>query len=108
MARKPKSKRINVNVKDRWKQIVKSVNKNEVPVALLNCVVVNLIDGTSVEVDIQELLDQGFDADDVRDMLNSRLDKMDEMIKDVDFLIDIDRVASTIQPVTDDILKIFQ
>jgi len=69
---------------------------------------VNLIDGTSVEVDIQELLDQGFDADDVRDMLNSRLEKMDDMIKDVDFLIDIDRVASTVQPVTDDILKIFQ
>lgn len=108
MARKSKSKRINVNVKDRWKQIIKSVNKNEVPIALLTCVMVNLIDGTRVEVDIQELLDQGFDADDVRDMLNSRLDKMEDLIKDVDFLIDIDRVADTIQPVTDDILKIFE
>ena len=107
MSRKPKSKRINVSVKEQWKQILKSVSKNEVPVNLLESVTVNLIDGTSVDVNIQELLREGHEPDDVRDMLNSRLDRMDAMVKDVDFMISIEAVANTVQPVTNVILKHF-
>jgi hypothetical protein len=107
MSRKPKSKRINVSVKEQWKQILKSVSKNEVPVNLLESVTVNLIDGTSVDVNIQELLREGHEPDDVRDMLNSRLDRMDAMVKDVDFMISIEAVANTVQPVTNEILKHF-
>jgi len=108
MSKKPRSKRINISVKDQWKQILKSVNKNEVPVNLLQSVTVNLIDGTSVEVDIQALLREGNDPDDVRDMLNSRLDRMDAMIRDIDFLISIDAVAKTVQPLTNELLKHLQ
>ncbi len=108
MSKKPRSKRINISVKDQWKQILKSVNKNEVPVNLLQSVTVNLIDGTSVEVDIQSLLKEGHDPDDVRDMLNSRLDRMDALIKDIDFLISIDAVAKTVQPLTNELLKHLQ
>lgn len=108
MSKKPRSKRINISVKDQWKQILKSVNKNEVPVNLLQSVTVNLIDGTSVEVDIQALLKEGNDPDDVRDMLNVRLDRMDSMIRDIDFLISIDAVANTVQPLTNELLKHFQ
>ena len=104
----PKSKRINVSVKERWKQILNSVSKNEVPVTMLEAVSVNLIDGTSVEVDIQQLLIEGNDPDDIRDMLNTRLVRMDDVIRDVDFMINIDKVASTVQPITDTILKHFQ
>lgn len=108
MSKKPRSKRINISVKDQWKQILKSVNKNEVPVNLLQSVTVNLIDGTSVEVDIQALLREGNDPDEVRDMLNSRLDRMDAMIRDIDFLISIDAVAKTVQPLTNELLKHLQ
>jgi hypothetical protein len=108
MSKKPRSKRINISVKDQWKQILKSVNKNEVPVNLLQSVTVNLIDGTSVEVDIQALLKEGHEPDDVRDMLNGRLDRMDALIRDIDFLISIDAVAKTVQPFTNELLKHLQ
>lgn len=108
MSKKPRSKRINISVKEQWKQILKSVNKNEVPVNLLQSVTVNLIDGTSVEVNIQSLLQEGHEPDDVRDMLNSRLDRMDSLIRDIDFLISIDAVAKTVQPLTNEILKHLQ
>ena len=104
----PRSKRINISAKDQWKQILKSVSKNEVPVTMLQSVTVNLIDGTQVDVDIQSLLNEGHDPDDVRDMLNGRLERMDAFIKDVDFMISIDAVARTVQPLTNEILKHFQ
>jgi hypothetical protein len=105
MARKPKSRRINVDARDRWKQILKTVSKDEVPINLLEKVHVNLIDGTKVEVDILQLLAEGQDPDEIKDELNDKLRKMDEIIKDVDFFISIETVAKTVQPITDDILK---
>jgi len=105
MPRKNQSKRINVDSRDRWKQILKTVAKDEVPVNMIQMVTVNLIDGTRVEINILDLLDEGYANQEIEEMLNSRLKKLDEIIKDVDFFINIDSVAKTVQPVTDDILK---
>jgi hypothetical protein len=105
MPRKNQSKRINVDSRDRWKQILKTVAKEEVPVNMIQMVTVNLIDGTRVEINILDLLDEGYANQEIEEMLNSRLKKLDEIIKDVDFFINIDSVAKTVQPVTDDILK---
>jgi hypothetical protein len=66
---------------------------------------VNLINGSTVQIDIAQLLSEGQDPDEIKDVLNDRLKKMDEIIKDVDFFISIENVAKTVQPVTDDILK---
>jgi hypothetical protein len=105
MPRKNQSKRINVDARDRWKQILKTVAKEEVPVNMIQMVTVNLVDGTRVEINILDLLDEGYANQEIEEMLNSRLKKLDEIIKDVDFFINIDSVAKTVQPVTDDILK---
>lgn len=105
MARKPRSKRINVDVKARWKAILKTVSKEEVPISLLEAVNVNLIDGSTVQIDIAQLLSEGQDPDEIKDVLNDRLKRMDEIIKDVDFFISIENVAKTVQPITDDILR---
>jgi hypothetical protein len=104
-AGRKKSKRIKINERERWEQIVKGINKKEIPVTLLDHVVVNLLDGTQVAVNIRELLDEGNDPDELEQMLNSRLDALDSIIKDVDFHINLDSVAKTVQPVTNDLLK---
>lgn len=104
-AGRKKSKRIKINERERWEQIVRGINKKEIPVTLLDHVVVNLLDGTQVSVDIRELLDEGNDPDELEQMLNTRLDALNSVIKDVDFHINLDSVAKTVQPVTNDLLK---
>ncbi len=104
-AARKKSKRIKINERERWEQIVRGINKKEIPVTLLDHVVVNLLDGTQVAVNIRELLDEGNDPDELEQMLNSRLDALTSVIKDVDFHINLDSVAKTVQPVTNDLLK---
>lgn len=105
MPRKSKSKRINVNVRDRWKQIIKTVSKEDIPISLLEAVNVNLVDGTVVQINITELLEEGQDPDEIKDILNDRLKKLDHIIQDVDFFISVESVAKTVQPITDNILK---
>lgn len=103
--RKSKSKKINVNARQKWEQILKSVTKEEVPVELLESLTVNLIDGTKVQVDIKELLEEGKDPRDIEDQINRHLAELNDMIVDVDFFISIDRVSEVVLPMTNKILK---
>ena len=100
-----KSKKINVNARQKWEQILKSVTKDEVPVELLESLTVNLIDGTKVQVDIKELLEEGKDPRDIEDHINQRLTELNDMIVDVDFFISIDKVSEVVLPMTNKILK---
>lgn len=103
--RQLKSKRINTSDREKWNQILKDITKDEIPVTVLKSVVVNLKDGTEVEIDVLELLEEGLDPEEIEFQLNSRLKKMDDIIRDVDFFIDIDSVKNAVQPMTDKILK---
>lgn len=100
----PKSKKLNVTTKSRWKGILKEVEKKEIPIQVLQKIIVSLNDGTEVEVNIKELLAEGQDPVVVEYSLNSKLDALDNLISSVDFFVDIDSVAATVQPETDRLL----
>lgn len=105
--KQPKRKRLKLTITERekWKQILKDVDKAEAPVSVLHEITVNLIDGTSVDINVQELLAQGISADFLEEEINRKLKELDDFIKDVDFLISIEHVAKTVQPFTDSVLK---
>jgi len=103
--KKPKSKKLNLNTKSQWKSILKDVEKKEVPIHVLEKLIVALKDGTQVVVDIKRLLAEGADPDEVELHVNTRLDDLDEYIDNVDFFVDIDLVEATVQPETDKLLS---
>ncbi len=103
--RKSKPKKINISPKEKWKSILKDINKEEIPIPLLLALNVNLIDGTKVNINIKELLDEGTDPDYIEELLDRRLQALDSIIVDIDFFVSIDKVADTVQPITDQILK---
>jgi len=105
--KKPRSKlkKINFSVRDKWKNILKDVEKKEIPVTFLQAIAVTLIDGTVVDINIKELIMAGNDPDDIEIMIDAKLKALDDIIHDVDFFISIDDVVNTVQPVTDELLK---
>jgi len=110
MSEKPKkprqkSKRLNLNSKVQWESILKSVEKKEIPIALLESVSVNLTDGTIVNINIKELLDEGNDPNELEEMIKVKLSALDHIISDIDFYISVKAVAKVVQPATDNILK---
>jgi hypothetical protein len=102
---RPKSKRLNLSSKERWERLLKEIDKEQVPIGVIRYITVNLKDGTSVDVNISELLDDGADPEVVERIISSKLDALDSIIKDVDFHISVDSVAKVIQPFTDQLLK---
>ena len=103
--RQPKSKRLNLNKKEQWERLLKEVTKEQVPINVLLYITVNLTDGTEVNVNIQELLAEGANPVEVEELINAKLEALDNIISDVDFHISVDSVAKTVQPFTDNLLK---
>ena len=66
---------------------------------------ITLTDGTIVELSMKELTSQGMSYKDIESALNDRMDKMGDLIKNVDFFVDIEKVEAEVQPNTDKLLK---
>ena len=105
--RKPRqrSKRLKLSRREEWTKILKDVEKNEVPVTFLRSITVNLMDGTVVDINITQLINEGVDPEVIELTLNQRLKELDAYIQDVDFYINIDSVSKVVQTFTDRLLK---
>jgi hypothetical protein len=103
--RKNKQLKLTITEKDKWRQILKDVEKDEAPVSVLKSITVNLIDGTKVKINIQEMLSEGSTPEDLESDINDRLHRLDEIIKSVEFFISVEHVAKAVQPATDILLK---
>jgi len=102
--KKPKSQKVNLNQKSNWRNILKEVEKHEVPIQVLEKLCVHLKDGTQVMIDVKVLLEDGCDAEEVETQINQKLQELDMYIENVDFFVDVDEVQKTVQPETDKIL----
>lgn len=100
-----KLKKVSVSSRERWRTILKEVDKGEIPLDLLLAISVNLVDGTVVNINVKELIDAGNDPKDLKHMLDERFKTMESYIENIDFLVSIDDIARTVQPITDEILK---
>jgi hypothetical protein len=94
-----------MSVKKRWQDIVRDVDKKEIPVTVLQRIIVKLVDGTDLSIDVKQLLDDGQHPDEIEELLNAKFHDLDEYIENVDFFIDIDKVVGAVQPETDKVLK---
>lgn len=103
--RKSKRHKLSISTSDKWKQILEEVEKLEAPVSVIQNITVTLTDGTQVDIDVAELLAEGIEPDDLEREINEKLEDLNDIIKDVDFYINIDHVAKTVQPATDNLLK---
>lgn len=100
-----KAKKLNLNKRKSWQDIVNNVDKREVPITVLQEIKVQLIDGTSININVKDLINEGQDPFEIETMLDEKFNELDPYIKNVDFFVDIDKVKDTVQPETDKVLK---
>lgn len=105
--RKPhqKLKKINTSSRAQWKKILKDVEKTDVPIHLLASIGVNLIDGSTVNIDIKELLDAGNPPEVLEELLDLKFQALDNIIVNIDFFVNMDTVVDAVQPITNQLLR---
>lgn len=103
--RNNKAKKLNLNIRKKWQDIVNDVDKKEVPIDVLQHISVQLIDGTAITINVRELIEEGQNPQEIEQLLDEKFNQLDQYIKNVDFFVDIEKVVKTVQPETDKVLK---
>jgi hypothetical protein len=104
------SVKLSTDFLDKWKHIINTVDKTDIPTHLIDKVVIRLF-GVDEElenkqiINITTLKEQGFHEDEIEEVINETLYELNDFIDSVDFFLDIEAVAQEVQPETDKMLN---
>jgi hypothetical protein len=93
------------DVIDKWEQILETVDKNKIPIHFIKKLVVKLKGKRQQTINITRLAAQGLDAEQLEEVVSKRLQELDDEMLSVEFVLDVEVIAETIQPTTDELLK---
>ncbi len=88
----------------KWEHIVSEVNKTEIPAECLKKVIIRLAGKKQRTINLHSLVRQGLELAEIEELVARTLDQLDDQIRDVEFVIDINAVAALVQPQTDKLL----
>jgi hypothetical protein len=90
---------------ERWEHIVEDVEKTKVPVEFIKKLILKLHGRKQRTINVQTLLKQGLEPDEIEEIVVRKLDEYDDEMISIEFVLDIENIAETVQPHTDKILK---
>jgi hypothetical protein len=90
---------------EQWDHIISSVDKTEVPLECINKIVIRLQGGRQKTINLARLKRDGFDLEEIESYLTRNLVELGDLVRDIDFLVDVNAVAQLVQPETDKLLK---
>jgi hypothetical protein len=89
---------------NKWEHIIDDVDKNKIPVQFIKKLILKLQGKKQHTINIQKFLQQGLDPDDIENAVSRKLDELDDMIVSVEFVLNVQSIADTVQPETDKLL----
>jgi hypothetical protein len=89
---------------DKWEHILEDVEKNKIPVEFIKKLIIKLEGKKQQTINIQKLLQQGLNPDQVEDAVSRKLHELEDSIVSVEFVLNVQSIAETVQPETDRLL----
>jgi hypothetical protein len=91
-----------------WEHIIDDVDKQKIPVEFISKLIIKLQGKRQQTINIKRLLKQGLDPDQVEEAVSRKLAEYDDFITSVEFVLNIESIAETVQPETDRLLRNFK
>ena len=89
---------------DKWEHILEDVEKNKIPVEFIKKLIIKLTGKKQQTINIKRLLQQGLNPDQVEDAVSRKLNELEDSIVSVEFVLNVQSIADTVQPETDRLL----
>jgi hypothetical protein len=89
---------------DKWEHILEDIEKNKIPVEFIKKLIIKLTGKKQQTINIQRLLQQGLDTEQVEDAVSRKLHELEDLIVSVEFVLNVQSIAETVQPETDRLL----
>lgn len=88
-----------------WERIVDQVDKEHVPIDCVKKVVFRTRDRKQRTINLKKLRSQNIDIEGIERAVESFIQEHEDEIVSMEFILDVDAVASRLQPETDKLLK---
>lgn len=88
----------------KWEHILEDVEKNKIPVQFIKKIIIKLDGKRQQTINIQKFLSQGLEPDQIEEAVSRRLHELDDEIVSVEFMLNVQSIADTVQPETDRLL----
>ena len=89
---------------EKWEHILEDVEKNKIPVQFIKKLVIKLEGKKQQTLNIEKFLSQGLDPDQIEEVVSRKLQELDDSVVGVEFLLNVQNIADTVQPETDKLL----
>ena len=89
----------------KWEHILEDVEKQKIPVQFIKKIVVKLNGKRQNTINIERFLSQGLDPEQIEEAVGRKLHELDDEIVSVEFILNVQSIADTVQPETDKFLK---
>ena len=89
----------------KWEHILEDVEKNKIPVQFIRKIIIKLKGKKQQTINIEKFLQQGLESDQVEELISKRLNELDELVVSIEFVLNVQSIADTVQPVTDEFLR---
>lgn len=90
---------------NKWEHILEDIEKSKIPIQFLKKLVVKLEGKKQHTINIQVLLKQGLEPEEIEDVVNRKLNELDDSIVNIEFILNVESIAETVQPETDKLLN---
>ena len=87
-----------------WEHILEDVEKQKIPVEFIKKLVIKLRGKRQQTINVKRFLDQGLDPDQIENAVSKKLAELDDEIQSVEFVLNVESIAETVQPETDKLL----
>jgi hypothetical protein len=88
----------------KWENILEDVEKSRVPIQFIKKIVIKMVGKKQHTINIQTLFKQGIEPDEAESVIARKLDELDPLITSVEFILNVETIAETVQPQTDKLL----
>ena len=89
---------------EKWEHILEDVEKNKIPVQFIKKLIIKLEGKRQQTINIEKFLAQGLSPDQIEDAVSRKLQELDDLIVSVEFVLNVQSIADTVQPETDKLL----
>ena len=89
---------------NKWQDILEDVEKSKIPIQFIKKIIVKFQGKRQQTINIQTLLKQGLQPEEVEELVNRKLAELDEFIVNLEFILNVENIADTVQPETDKLL----
>ena len=88
-----------------WEQLLEDIDKSKIPIEFIKKLVVKL-GRRQKTINIERLFNDGLDPESVEMAVGRQLEELESEITNIDFILNGEKIAQTVQPETDDLLRI--